>query len=183
MNRQSISVPRTGRCSGRSTSSGRSAFTTSGYLQGHRNASFPGTDRLLYFLARTDQQPIQMAAKKEPGVSWRHTTVLVRADIFESAREQGLDISDTCNQALADLLGIDYRQQRLDDVPIPPPVIIAKDGGLPAPALPAPASHPTPRPPVINADDPTAAGAIARGRKLGVKKPVPDTTSRTRKPS
>jgi hypothetical protein len=122
-----------------------------------------------------------MAAKKEPGISWRHTTVLVRADIFENAREQGLDISDTCNRALADLLGIDYRQQRLDDVPVPPPVIIAKDGALPAPALPATALHTTLRPPVINADDPTAAGAIARIRKTGVKKPVPDAASRTTK--
>ena len=72
-----------------------------------------------------------MAGKKEPGAGWRQTPVLVRADIFSQAHEQGIDISDTCNRALADLLGIDYRQQQLDNVPVPPPVIIAKDGGLP----------------------------------------------------
>jgi hypothetical protein len=115
-----------------------------------------------------------MAGKKEPGIPWRHTTVLVRADLFERARETGVDISDACNQALAEMLGIDYRQQQLDNVQVPPPVIIAKDGGLPEPAVPSPASTLPPRPPVINADDPAAAGTIARNRKIVVKKPVPD---------
>jgi hypothetical protein len=117
-----------------------------------------------------------MAGKKEPGTPWRQTMVLVRADIFESAREQGIDISDTCNRALAEILGVDYRQQRLDDVPVPPPVIIAKDGGVPVPSAPAAASPTIPRPPVINADDPAAAGTIARTRKQAVKKAVPDAT-------
>jgi hypothetical protein len=115
-----------------------------------------------------------MAGKKEPGVQWRHTTVLVRTDIFESAREHGLDISNTCNQALAEVLGIDYHQQRLDDVPVPHPVIIAKEGGLPAMVIPGMASTTAPRQPVINADDPAAAGTIAQGRKQVVRKPVPE---------
>jgi hypothetical protein len=124
-----------------------------------------------------------MAAKKEPGLTWRHTSVLVRADIFEQAQKQGLDISDTCNRALADMLGIDYRQQRLDDVPVPPPVIIAKDGGLPVPVPPVKASPGPHRPPVINADDPTAAGAIAHSRRQPIKKPVVDTTSEKETPA
>jgi hypothetical protein len=117
-----------------------------------------------------------MAGRKEPQISWRHTTVLVRADIFEGAREQGLDISDTCNRALADILGIDYRQQRLDDVPVPSPVIVAKDGGLPLPVQPALTSRTALRQPVINADDPAAVGKIAYGRKQGVKKAVPEVS-------
>lgn len=109
-----------------------------------------------------------MAAKKEPGRAWRHTTVLVRADIFALAQEQGIDISDTCNRALADLLGIDYRQQQLDSVPVPPPVIIAKDGGVQDSVSRAPQQ--SPQPPVINADDPKAAGTIAGIRHQPAKK-------------
>jgi hypothetical protein len=115
-----------------------------------------------------------MPARKEQQSSFRQTTVLVRADILEKAREQGMDISDACNRALADVLGIDYRQQQTGDVPVPPPVIIAKDGGLPAPRTDTPKPRPTTRPPVINADDPAAAGVIARSRKQTDKKPVPE---------
>ncbi len=112
-----------------------------------------------------------MGAKKEPGSAWRPTTVLVRADIYASAQEQGIDISDTCNRALADLLGFDYRQQQLDSVPVPPPVIIAKDGGMPSGV--SPAMHKASQPPVINADDPKAAKAIASIKRQPVKKPAP----------
>lgn len=112
-----------------------------------------------------------MAHRNEPGSSWRHTTVLVRADIFSKAQEQGVDISDTCNRALADLLGVDYRQQQLDSVPVPPPVIIAKDGGVPQGVSPVP--HKPPQPPVINADDPKSPGAIATSKKQPARKPAP----------
>lgn len=111
-----------------------------------------------------------MAAKTGPGSAWRHTTVLVRADIFAKAQEQGIDISDTCNQALADILGFDYRQQQLDSVPVPPPVIIAKDGGVPQGFSPAP--HKPPQPPVINADDPKSPGAIATSKRQRAGKPA-----------
>jgi hypothetical protein len=114
-----------------------------------------------------------MAGKKEPGPGWRQTSVLIRADIFSQAHEKGIDISDACNRALADLLGIDYRQQHLDNVPVPPPVIIAKDGGLLVVAGPPPAADKTHLPPVINADDPTAAGTITRIKKQPVKKAAP----------
>jgi hypothetical protein len=123
-----------------------------------------------------------MAGKKEPGVPWRHTTVLVRVDIYESAQERGMDISDTCNRALAEALGIDYRQQRLDNVPVPPPVIIAKDGGLPVPASPSKSPRTTAQPPVINADDPSAAGTITHGRKTMTKKPVPEPAPQVIRP-
>jgi hypothetical protein len=126
-----------------------------------------------------------MAAKKEPGGAWRHTTVLVRADIFAQAREKGIDISDTCNRALADLLGVDYHQQQIDSVPVPPPVIIAKNGGVPSGGTLVP--HTAPQPPVINADDPKAAGTIASVRKQPVKRtatppPEPDAPAQQAKP-
>jgi hypothetical protein len=114
-----------------------------------------------------------MAGKKEPGSGWRQTSVLVRADIFSQAHEQGIDISDACNRALAGLLGIDYRQQHLDNVPVPPPVIIAKDGELPVVAGTVLAADKTRQPPVINADDPKAAGTITLIKKQPVKRPAP----------
>lgn len=116
--------------------------------------------------------------------AFRQTTVLVRADIFDKAREQGIDISNSCNQALAEILGIDYRQQRLDDVPVPAPVIIAKDGGLPAPAAAGtPKARPAIRPPVINADDPAAAGVIARSRRAAGRKPAPEPEGKHAEPA
>jgi hypothetical protein len=113
-----------------------------------------------------------MAGKKEPGVGWRQTPVLVRADIFLLAHEQGIDISDTCNRALADILGIDYQQQQIGNEPVPPPVIIAKDGGIPLLAGAAPAPRKSLMPPVINADDPAAAGTIARIKTQSIRKPA-----------
>ncbi|MCK9580646.1 MAG: hypothetical protein M0Q92_09380 [Methanoregula sp.] len=117
-----------------------------------------------------------MPHNKEPGSAWRHTTVLVRADIYTKAQDQGIDISDACNRALADLLGIDYRQQHLDAVPVPPPVIIASDGGIAAPAGTTGFLHKPSQPPVINADDPKAPGTIATIKKQPVKKPAPPPT-------
>jgi len=116
-----------------------------------------------------------MAGKKEPGAEWHQTPVLVRADIFSQALEQGIDISDVCNQALADLLGIDYRQQKLGSVPVPPPVIIAKDRSMPQSVTVAPATRKPHLPPVINADDPKAAGVIAQIKKMPMKRPVCET--------
>jgi hypothetical protein len=114
-----------------------------------------------------------MPGRKEKTPAFLPATVLLRADICNRAREENIDISDTCNSALAALLGIDYRQQRLDDVPVPAPVIVAKDGAAPVPGV---HGHPraAPQPPVINADAPKAAGVIAKGRKQAPKKPVPE---------
>ncbi|NMB77564.1 MAG: hypothetical protein GYA23_00525 [Methanomicrobiales archaeon] len=118
-----------------------------------------------------------MPGRKDTHAAFRHTTVLVRADIYDSARERGIDISDTCNQALAGILGIDYRQQRLDDVPPPAPVIVARDGAAPGTAAPPlPARSHAPQPPVINADDPKAPGTIATIRKERPRKTPPAET-------
>lgn len=114
-----------------------------------------------------------MPGRKEKTPAFLPTTVLLRADICNRAREEKIDISDTCNSALAGLLGIDYRQQRLDDVPVAAPVIVAKDGAAPVPGVHG-RPRAAPQPPVINADDPKAAGVIAKGRKQGPKKPVPE---------
>ena len=65
--------------------------------------------------------------KKETGAGWRHVTIAVREDIFLPANEAGLDISDICNRALADLVGVDYCQQQIRRQPVPPPVIIAAE--------------------------------------------------------
>ena len=121
---------------------------------------------------------VNMAEKKGQGGAWRTTTVRVRPDIYQAAQDQKIDLSDACNQALADLLGIDYRQQQLATVPLPPPVIIAGNGELPAPETKERAARGhRPQPPVINADDPKAAGAIAITRRKPVQRhspPPPD---------
>ena len=114
-----------------------------------------------------------MPGRKDPHPSFRETTVLVRTDILESAQRQGIDLSDTVNRALAEEVGIDYPGHHLNEVPVPPPVIIAKDGGVPSPEDIVPKSRPVIHPPVINADDPAAAGVIARSRKPVQKKPAP----------
>lgn len=122
-----------------------------------------------------------MAEKKGQGGAWRTTTVRVRPDIYQAALDQKVDISDACNQALAGLLGIDYRQQQLATVPLPPPVIIAGNGGLPALEKEERATPEHAQPPVINADDPKAAGAIATTRRKTVQRhspPPPEVPAR-----
>ncbi len=114
-----------------------------------------------------------MAEKKGQGGAWRTTTVRVRPDIYQAALDQKVDISDACNQALAGLLGIDYRQQQLATVPLPPPVIIAGNGGLPVSETAERVVPDHPQPPVINADDPKAAGAIATTRRKPVQRQSP----------
>ncbi|MDD1684811.1 MAG: type II toxin-antitoxin system CcdA family antitoxin [Methanoregula sp.] len=114
-----------------------------------------------------------MTGKKETGAPWQQTTVVLRSDIYRQALDRGIDISDACNRALAEAIGIDYRQQELESAQPAAPVIIARDGSLPpAPGdkkdLPSPALHP-----VINADDPKAPAHVTKVKKL-VKKPVPE---------
>jgi hypothetical protein len=118
-----------------------------------------------------------MAEKPNPGTQWRHTSVVLREDIFDEALRLGLDISDECNRALADLMGIDYRQQQLQEAAVPQPVIIADAGGtgsrqLKKEDLPAVS-------PVINADDPRAAHTVKREKVQKVTRgretaPVPE---------
>lgn len=116
---------------------------------------------------------IVMAGKKESGVTWHHTTVILQSDIYQQALGQGIDISDACNRALAGLTGIEYRRQQLEEVPPPPPVIIARDGSLPhAPGGERKATalklHP-----VINADDPAAPVSVGLAKNQPVKKDLP----------
>ncbi|MHB8164469.1 MAG: hypothetical protein ACYDDV_08970 [Methanoregula sp.] len=114
-----------------------------------------------------------MTGKKETGNSWRHTSVIVRADIYTKAHEQGIDISNICNKALADLLGVDYCQQQLDDVPVPRPVIIALNSP-PADAREHISSARTAEnSPVINADDPAASTAVRSTKRQPKIKPGP----------
>jgi hypothetical protein len=114
-----------------------------------------------------------MTEKKEAGTSWRHTSVVVRADIFSKAHEQGIDISNICNKALADLLGVDYHQQQLDDILVTRPVIIAHND-LPATEKElAQAVHGAGRGPVINADDPAASATVRSAKQHPKPRPAP----------
>jgi len=101
-----------------------------------------------------------MSGKKESSTQWRQTTVVIRGDILEQARQQKIDISEACNRALAERLGIDYRQQKIPEGIVTEPVIIAANGKrvLPDHELSKPGTLAVPA--IINADDPQAAKAI-----------------------
>jgi len=110
-----------------------------------------------------------MTGKKESGATWHSTTVVLREDIYRQALAREIDISDACNRALASLTGNEYHSQERDEVPAPPPVIIAKDGSSPhvngePKKVPSPKLHP-----VINADDPAAPARVVQA-KAPVKK-------------
>jgi hypothetical protein len=110
-----------------------------------------------------------MTGKKENGAPWFHMTVVLQPDIYRQALEQGIDISDACNRALAGLTGREYRPQR-EEHPATPPVIIARDGSSP------PGSGETKKaplqkmPPVINADDPAAPARVVQAKVRPPKK-------------
>ena len=95
-----------------------------------------------------------MSERKDPGLQWRQTSVVIRADIFFKAAEMGLDISNECNQALAHLVGIDYQQQQINQT---------TQGPQP------PVLHP-----VINAEDPTAIAKVRKTKRQPSVKPVPE---------
>jgi len=111
-----------------------------------------------------------MTGKKETSATWHHTSVVLRSDIYRQALERGIDISDACNRALAGLTGCEYHRQQLEEVPAPPPVIIAKDGSSPhahgePKKVPSQKLHP-----VINADDPAAPAKVVQAKTRTVKK-------------
>ena len=94
-----------------------------------------------------------MTAQRAGEAQWKATTVLIRTDIYSRALDEGIDISSECNKALADRLGIDYRQQKIPVEAAVKPVIVAKEP--PARA----AGHRDsggagPLRPVLNAEDP-----------------------------
>jgi hypothetical protein len=101
-----------------------------------------------------------MAGKKESYAPWRQISIVIRADLLERARQQKIDVSEACNRALAERLGIDYRQQKIPDGFVVEPVIIAANGKpvLPDPVSPEPGVLAVPA--IINADDPLAAKAL-----------------------
>lgn len=115
-----------------------------------------------------------MPGKKDQHDQWRQTSVVIRADIFLQAIELGLDISNECNKALANLVGIDYRQQQITGQAISDPVILDADTqvkGLKRTSqkTQAPDIHP-----VINADDPTAVTKVMKAKRQPPVKPVPE---------
>jgi len=118
-----------------------------------------------------------MPANRENGAAWHHITVVLRSEIYQRALEQGIDISDACNRALAEFTGSAQDRKAREKKPTPQPVIIAKDGAVPrvpgeVPGVPVQKLHP-----VINADDPAAPSRVVRG-----KPPVGTTPSGARAP-
>jgi hypothetical protein len=111
-----------------------------------------------------------MTAHKGNGVQWRHTSVLIREDIFSLARKKGLNISHECNQALADRLGLDYRQQQLPSETITEPVIIASEQ-KPGHATGSLSPQVMTLPPVLNADDPKTPARVLLQKKEPVVHP------------
>jgi hypothetical protein len=110
-----------------------------------------------------------MTAQKTGGVQWRHTSVLIRADIFAAAHERGLNFSHECNRVLADLVDIDYDQQQLPEETPAEPVLVAPEQG-PSHAPPGSGTGRTPLPPVINADDPATPIHVLKLKKERVSR-------------
>jgi len=112
-----------------------------------------------------------MAGKKDGSAPWRQTSVVIRADIFDEASHSKIDISEVCNRALAERLGIDFGQQKIPEGNIPVPVIIAPNvvPALPVP-IPAKPGEPSANA-IINADDPHAAKAL-KSQRLTTEKPA-----------
>jgi hypothetical protein len=111
-----------------------------------------------------------MTVKKEQGLKWCQTTVVLREDILAQAQASGLDINDLCNRALASAAGIRYQPQMPVGVPAAAPVIIAhngaaSDGDAIPPVNPAAGIHP-----VINADDPKAVTTVKQVPRPPVQK-------------
>lgn len=105
-----------------------------------------------------------MTGKPKAGATWHTIPVALRSDLYRRALEQGIDIGDACNRALAGLTGIEYAGPQREEVAAPPPVIVAKDG-----AFPYGSGKPEPSPlrelhPVINADDPAAPARVVQAK-------------------
>ena len=111
-----------------------------------------------------------MAAHKGDGVQWRHTSVLIREDIFSLAKKNGLNLSHVCNQALADRLGLDYHQQQLPSETLAEPVIVASEQ-KPGHATGSLSPQEMTLPPVLNADDPKTPARVLLQKKEPVVHP------------
>jgi hypothetical protein len=106
-----------------------------------------------------------MTEKNESAAAWHPTAVILRADIYRMAHDRGIDISDVCNRALADRMGMDYRQKLLEEPVVPASVIVARDGASPGGPPAAPASPAKDLQPVINADDPGARTKVKHAKR------------------
>lgn len=113
-----------------------------------------------------------MTAQRTGSAQWRQTTVLIRTDIFERAQEEAIDISSTCNRALADQLGIDYRQQKIPVEQPVRPVIIAKEPAARTAGTGDGGQERRLRP-VLNAEDPATPVHLLKMKK----DPVPGARS------
>jgi hypothetical protein len=113
-----------------------------------------------------------MAGKKESSTQWRQTTVMIRTDILEQARQKKIDISEACNSVLAERLGIDYRQQKIPEGTVSEPVIIASNGKpvLLNNEVAKQGSNAVPA--IINAEDPQVAKAL-KSQHLSKEKTSP----------
>jgi hypothetical protein len=111
-----------------------------------------------------------MTGKKESCVTWHHTTVVLRSDIYHQAVVRGIDISDACNQALASLTDTEYHRLQLEEVPVPPPVIVARNGSLPPTPGNVKKAASLKLHPVINADDPAAPATVVEAKTRPAKK-------------
>ena len=106
-----------------------------------------------------------MSGSTDPGSQWRQVAVIVRSDILLRATETGLDISDVLNSRLADMVGIDYRQQPLADRLLQDTAI---GTGSTAGSHDEKSKHRLRSPvlhPVINADDPAAATKVRKAKR------------------
>lgn len=112
-----------------------------------------------------------MTGKKESGAAWHHTTVVLRSDIYHQAVARGIDISDACNHALASLTDTEYHRPQREEVPAPPPVIVARNGSLPLASGNVKKAASRKLHPVINADDPAAPATVVETKtRLSAKK-------------
>lgn len=94
-----------------------------------------------------------MTAQRAGEAQWKATTVLIRTDIYSRAMDEGIDISSECNRALANRLGIDYRQQKIPVEAAVKPVIVAKEPPVRAGGH-RDSGGESPLRPVLNAEDP-----------------------------
>lgn len=113
-----------------------------------------------------------MPGKKYPIDQWHQTSVFIRADIFLKAGEMGLDISNACNMALADLLGIDYQQQKLTGRATSDLAILDADTHIKEPKRTSQKTQAPDIHPVINADDPSAIAKVLKAKRQSLIKPV-----------
>jgi len=112
-----------------------------------------------------------MTGKPKAGAAWHNTPVALRSDLYRRALEQGIDISDACNRALASLTGIEYAGRQREEVAVPLPVIVARNGSNPYGSGEPEKSPSRELPPVINADDPSAPARVVQAKTQ--KKKVP----------